>query len=512
MFCQKCKIPLKPDSSLDNLNPTSFNLLTEASSTYHEPGLEDSLPTRPLYTQQQKDLYDRVSKNSPVPIVKRHITPVHHGVRSHAQAGEHGDTPPNDHNPAMSFIMLSDSQVVPPPPREKKQRATVKQDNRRRRDNSAQSTSEEDNLLSHKMETTTRLFEILSSRSDIDHPICMECTELLVEGMEKRLANATRERDAYVDFLKNANADVPTDEERHQAQQELKAVREEEEAALAELEQLEAEKAALEEELAALDREARDLDEEEEAFWRERNAFAQVLSSFQNERDSVNMRYDHDARQLERLQRTNVYNDTFCISHNGVFVTINNLRLGRVANHPVEWAEINAAWGQTCLLLATVAEKLGYTLQGYRLNPMGSTSTIDKITEPSPQASMRETTQNVKTTTTSLPLYYSSELPLGIGFLHRNFDNAMVALLECIRQLGKHVERTTQGTETGGELGLRLPYEIKKDRINDTSIKLGTFSTHGDDSWTKACKLTLTCCKFLLAHASNVGGSRRGPS
>lgn len=31
----------------------------------------------------------------------------------------------------------------------------------------------------------------------------------------------------------------------------------------------------------------------------------------------------------------------------------------------VEWAEINAAWGQTLLLLYTIARKLDYTFEQY---------------------------------------------------------------------------------------------------------------------------------------------------
>jgi beclin 1 len=34
--------------------------------------------------------------------------------------------------------------------------------------------------------------------------------------------------------------------------------------------------------------------------------------------------------ELEKLSRTNVYNDAFCIGHDGVFGTVNGLRLGRV--------------------------------------------------------------------------------------------------------------------------------------------------------------------------------------
>jgi beclin len=87
----------------------------------------------------------------------------------------------------------------------------------------------------------------------------------------------------------------------------------------------------------------------------------------------------------------------------------------------------------------------------------------------------------------------------------------MVAFLECLRQLGEYVEHTpalasTRRGHTGvATLGLKLPYEIKRDKIGDASIKLGF--NQNDETWTRACKYTLTCCKFLLAHASNVASS-----
>ena len=88
-------------------------------------------------------------------------------------------------------------------------------------------------------------------------------------------------------------------------------------------------------EIKELEAESAALSVEEEKFWRARNDFAQKLEEFQNERDSVNIQYDHDSKQLEKLQRTNVYNDTFCIGHDGYFGTINGLRLGRLPNQPV---------------------------------------------------------------------------------------------------------------------------------------------------------------------------------
>ena len=68
------------------------------------------------------------------------------------------------------------------------------------------------------------------------------------------------------------------------------------------------------------------------------------------------MQMEHSAAHLKRLQQTNVYHDVFRIWHEGAFGTIGGFRLGRTADTPVEWDEINAAWGQTVLLLKTVAQ------------------------------------------------------------------------------------------------------------------------------------------------------------
>lgn len=65
--------------------------------------------------------------------------------------------------------------------------------------------------------------------------------------------------------------------------------------------------------------------------WRAHND--QLLVSEQQAAQLASLRaaYSTDAATLEKLERTNVYNDAFCIGHDGVFGTINGLRLGRVA-------------------------------------------------------------------------------------------------------------------------------------------------------------------------------------
>ena len=356
--------------------------------------------------------------------------------------------------------------------------------------------------LSQQMETTIRLFEILSARSDIDHPICSECTELLLDGLQKRQGSVLRERDAYVGFLKRAQQDVPTDEEKAKTKRDLEDAQRREKKALEELEALEAEKARMEDEIAALDAEAEDLDEEEERFWRERNAFTAELTAFQEERDSLQNQLAHDTKLLEALQRTNVYNDTFCIGHDGVFGTINGLRLGRLADHPVDWPEINAALGQAVLLLVVVSEKLGYKIKGYKLLPIGSTS---KLILEDPDA---VPTGAGKHKGTVHELYSSGSLPFGLGAFYGGFDTAMVAFLDCLRQLGDHVQRQSVSAATGSP-GMKMPYDIVtgKDtgKIGGVKIQLGGVGR--EEHWTKACKYVLTCCKFLLAHASHISSN-----
>lgn len=483
LYCQKCRTPLRLDSSLEDLNPASFKILADAA-----PILEPKPPDTPrsAAARERRQRYDEVSQSAGPPVHKRNIS---------------GTTPMTASKlaPDASFLMIDESQIAPEGPTEVINTPTKKKASSKKTEPKEKSPDEHVTRI-QQMETSTHLFEILSARSDIDYPICSECTELVLDGMQKQQANAIRERDAYVDFLKKAQDDVPTEEEKAKTRKDLEHAQKREKQALAELEALEAEKAKMEEEIAALDAEAENLDEEEEQFWRERNAFVTELAAFQEERDSLQSRLEHDTKVLEVLQRTNVYNDTFRIGHDGSFGTINGLRLGRLPDVPVEWQEINAAWGQAVLLLAIVAEKLGFPFADYKLIPVGSTSKIMRYEHKQQQQPADKSKGSI------LELYSSGNLTLGLGLFHAKFDEAMTAFLDCVRLLGEHVERTSSAPESTAPL--KMPYGIHKDKIGDVSIRLGNFGQ--DEQWTKACKYTLTCCKFLLAHASHVNDSKLG--
>ncbi|KAK3990329.1 autophagy protein Apg6-domain-containing protein [Cladorrhinum sp. PSN332] len=489
MYCQKCRTPLKLDGSLEDLNPAAYDLLVATHSQQTPKKLSASSRTPHPQDLARKSIYEQASRNPGQPTFKRHGGP------------GRGD---------MSFIFLTESQITTNTPNLQRSPQPPAQSSQEGPGEHNGPADNEKDARRQQIERITKLFEILSSRSDIDHPVCVECTDTLVEELQKRLEATTRERDAYVSFLKELQANAPTDEELRAQEDALRKAQEAEAAARKDIRQLEEEKAELDKELLALEEESRQVDSQEEHFWRERNAFASRLADFQNERDSINSKFDHDSRQLEKLQRSNVYNDTFCISHDGTFATINGLRLGRINNsNPVEWPEINAAWGHALLLLVTVADKLNFTFEGYELQPMGSSSRIVKLENQSPSSSRFGSAR-----TSSAPppppkrhvyeLFSSGDFPLGFSsFIHRRFDNAQVQFLQLVKMLGTHVhaQTTAEGTP------LSLPYPIEGDRIGDVSIKIGNMQ---EDSWAKACKLALTCCKFLLAHASNVNSHSSG--
>ncbi|KAI1827179.1 autophagy protein Apg6-domain-containing protein [Xylaria intraflava] len=496
MYCQKCRAPLKLDGSLADLNPAAFDLLV-ASSAQQPPKRPHSTHVSFPNEFERRALYNRVARNS--------------GPATFRKQGNalRSDGHPRDSS-AMSFVLLTESQVNPPGLMTPQEQPGV---NRQRRASSSTGHHADGNAsLPHEAERINKLFEILSARSDIDHPVCVECTEMLVDGLQKRLDSTIRERDAYASFLKQVQADVPTEEDVAESKRALAQAKKEEEESMKELLKLEREKAALDEEIMALEEESQKLDAQEEEFWRERNTFASKLIEFQNERDSVNSKFDHDSQLLTKLQRANVYNDTFSIHHDGNFATINGLRLGKLSSKPVDWPEINAAWGQALLLVVTVADKLGYKfVDGYEPLPMGSTSKIIKYDYASPSSSRlgaHRTGPPPAPKKSVLDLYCTGDLPLQMLW-NRSFDKGMVAFLELIRQLGAFVHEQTKtdtGTHAYSANPLVLPYKIEGDKIGDDrighfSIRLGITN---DEGWTKACKFALTCCKFLIAHTSNV--------
>jgi len=328
--------------------------------------------------------------------------------------------------------------------------------------------------LSHHLRSTQRLLNLLSSRTDVDHPLCAECTHILLSTLTRQLDEIKKERDGYIAFEKEAKKEKEREKEGltpQEAQRKIARLKEDEQSAIEQLREAEREREQLAEELRSLELEENSLEEEEEEFWRSYNAHILRSADQSSHLASLRATYAADSATLERLERTNVYNDAFCIGHDGVFGTINNLRLGRVPGVPVEWAEINAAWGQTLLLLYTIARKLDFSFESYRLVPMGSFSRVEK-------------TAGDKAT---YELYGSGDLHFGRLLHNRRFDIAMVAVLDCLKQIMDWVKSQDASVE--------FPHQIVKDKIGDSSVKL---QFNQEDVWTRALRHVLLALKILL--------------
>lgn len=337
------------------------------------------------------------------------------------------------------------------------------------------------------LKVATGLFDLVSSNSDIDHPLCEECTDALLDLMDTTLSRTQHQAKMYSHLLTELKDRPDTDVAK--LEQELRNLQAEEERLVSDLAEVEAEQETAQKILEKHEEEKARLEDEEERYWREYCRHKSQLTSMEDENRSLRSQLVYTQNQLERLKKTNVFNTTFHIWHSGHFGTINNLRLGRLPTAPVSWPEINAAWGQTVLLLASLARKIGLTFSKHRLVPYGNHSYIEVISEKK-----------------ELPLYGSG----GFRFLwDTKFDAGMVAFLECVAEFQQYVE--AQG---GPAARFCLPYRINKHCIEDPASN-NSFSIkmqfNSEEQWTKALKFLLTNLKWGLTWVSSALFSNTQP-
>lgn len=487
--CQQCKEPLQLDASLVDLAPSAYDMIVA------------SLPSVPAsrahyVTDSDAEKIAQLPSPSASKAAWQQATPSENSRASPPLSTRAQGKQPQRNFPAPneSFVLLQESMIrsIPSPvpgAAMSKKAALGNQKNFPAKNTSplpaAHQQPEPDHSnptpISHHLRSTMRLFNVLSTRSDIDHPLCAECTQILLLSLQRQLDETKKERDGYIAFEKEVRKErerESLDLSRQDAEKKIERLKYDERAAIEQLRLADREREQLDEELELLEAEEKALEEEEAEFWRSHNEHLLVLAEQASRLASLRAAYAADYATLEKLERTNVYNDAFCIGHDGVFGTINGLRLGRVPGVPVEWPEINAAWGQTLLLLYTIARKLDYTFENYRLIPMGSFSRIER-------------TVGDKAT---YELYGSGDLHLGRLLHNRRFDFAMVAFLECLKQLIDSVKSQDPTVE--------FPHQIVKDKIGEASVKL-QFSQ--EEAWTRALRHVLLALKIVLKWTTNGG-------
>lgn len=453
--CQRCRQILRLPSSLSD-DPATGGTLTQSAYDVIEA---ESLLLRQSPLQQRKD----VPQDTPV---SANFSP----VRVNAKQDDIISSSKGGHNSLSDKVALTTSlfdllsTTTPPtdwlPPSDSPLTPAASKMSQKERMNKARLPIGVDGMLT----------------TPIDHPLCVECVNVLLSLMESQLEEVRRERDAYLAFEAELDRGEDQAESREEMTAKIKKLEIQSEETRRELIEARQEEAAVIAELASLDEEERKLEEEEKAFWDSHVSLSREASELSMQRSSLQASLAHDRAQLTRLQQTNVYNDVFCIGYEDGYGTINGLRLGQLQNDSstkggaVEWTEVNAAWGQTAFLLVTLARKCEFTFQDYKVIPMGSFSTVEKINGDRKEI---------------YPLYGSSDWQFGLRLSSRQFDHAMIAFLDCLRQLCEHISTR--------DSSVKPPHVIFKDKIGGSSIR------KSDERWTRALRNVLMTLKLLLS-------------
>jgi len=328
--------------------------------------------------------------------------------------------------------------------------------------------------MSHRLKVTSQLFDMLSDNSSVDHPLCEECTDTLLQSLEQQLELAEQDSQQYQEYLNKLNSETEDTSEVGELEKELKKLQVEEGELMKELEDLKAENASIDADLEKETLAKEQLELQEEQYWRQYSQHKQQLLQAEDEYRSLDCQLRHSQSQLDKLKKTNVFNATFHIWHSGHFGTINGFRLGRLPSIPVDWNELNTAWGQTVLLLHSLVKRIKLQLQRFQLVPYGNYSYVKVLADDK-----------------DLPLYGSGGFRL---IWDTKFDAGMAAFLDCLQQFKEEVER--------GDSGFCLPYEMEKGKIRDPATG-NTFSVkmqfNSEEQWTKAMKYMLTNLKWGLA-------------
>lgn len=328
-----------------------------------------------------------------------------------------------------------------------------------------------------------RVFDVACELGERDYPLCDTCSSAALAAVEQRTREVEAECAAYeeaLEVLRDAEADVGRGTSEIEGAAVAisnvmidmeKADRETEETLRALELELESTRAAR----RKLAKKAAALDEAEDTYWREFHAFKKNLNSHLEKRDSILARTAQAQAHLDRLEKTNVFNDAFHIWTDGAFGTINGFRLGRLPNVVVEWDEINAAFGLACLLLHSMARICKFTFTQYTLKPMGS---FPKVCDAK---------GNV----------FELFGPVSIISSHK-YDKAVQGFLTCLSELSEFMK--ARDVRQGVNPPFELPFAISNDKVDGKKM---TFTFNRDENWTYALKLMLTDLKLMLAWVSH---------
>lgn len=537
MRCQNCHLPLQLDPSLEGLSLTQRNLLlsnnniattTNENATSNKEGDANDncafqIPEERLKRlgeiQNIKDLSlidDKLTTDSFV-FLNHDDDNTAYNKNDVNRNGQGDDSDANSDKNANSDASGRNSSFRD---REEEEHEIIDGDEN-------QQLQLNSKTLSTQVNAMTNVFNILSSQTNIDYPVCQDCCNLLIHRLKSEYDDAIKERDTYAQFLSKLEAQNKeisnsiTHKQYSNNVSEKENLQKEKKELLKQLLRLETTDNDLDEELSHLQERKIQLENEKLQKLSDQNLMDLNNIQFNKNLQSLKLQYELSLNHLDKLRKINIFNATFKISHSGPFATINGLRLGSIPETMVPWKEINAALGQVILLLATINKNLKINLLDYKLQPMGSFSKIKKRVINNAENN-NNTTTNGPDGWLILPVYNDENFNLGkIFHKETKFDKSLETILEIIIQMTQQLStiassfssQTRLSNQDSSSLNnngntnndpsiLELPYMMNKEKINGLSVKL-----HGSNpnlEWTTAMKFLLTNIKWLLAFSSNL--------
>lgn len=163
--------------------------------------------------------------------------------------------------------------------------------------------------------TASRLFDILSDQSDVDHPLCEECADFVIDQMDQQLKLLEDESREYREYLDNLKKDSENDDgsDLEILREKLNEMQTEEKQLIEELEAIEKEQIEVNKELNQQKDDLQQLYNDEDKYWHEYNNLKSAMFAADDEQQSVNNQLNSAKQQLDKLKRTDVFNATFHI-------------------------------------------------------------------------------------------------------------------------------------------------------------------------------------------------------
>eukprot|EP00808_Paulinella_micropora_P001287 g70932.t1 len=155
--------------------------------------------------------------------------------------------------------------------------------------------------LDKQITAMTNIFQIASDKTQVDHPLCTQCSHEVAQELEMRLREAQSEhqviKETYDAMLQDPLLSDYVDEGEDADESEEKA---KEEALLAKLAEIRKQRKDCQEELSKIQKEWATLDEFEDRFWKEFQTFQLELHRYSTDHRALKAKTKNCYNHLER--------------------------------------------------------------------------------------------------------------------------------------------------------------------------------------------------------------------